>query len=155
MTMRSDFKRWRLRNLLLAVTAVVATAGPALSQSASDNVAKPYEGEYASWDIGGDFGTQWFQVFQGKVARSHELLARPVVGIRSTQNIGRYFGVEEGFGVAFNRLALLPAGGSVYATIAQRDYQLDILGLAYFTPRTARYRPYVGPWRAPVSDSTT
>jgi hypothetical protein len=45
MTMMSDFKRWRMRNLLLAVTAVVATAAPALSQSATDNAAKPYSPE--------------------------------------------------------------------------------------------------------------
>ncbi|MDP9054630.1 MAG: outer membrane beta-barrel protein [Acidobacteriota bacterium] len=143
--MMSNFKKRRWRNMLLAATAAVATAAPAYSQSASKNAAKPYstEGEYSTWDIGGFFGTQWFQMFQSNFNRSHELLARPVVGIRVTQDVGRYFGIEESLGVAFNRLALLPTGRTSFVTVSQRDYQFDILGMAYLTPRTSRFRPYV------------
>src|SRR5579863_6105910 len=74
MTMMSEFNRSRWRNLLLVLTAVVATAGPALPQST--NVAKPNsdEGEYSTWDIGVFFGTQWFQMYQETTNQLHLLL---------------------------------------------------------------------------------
>ena len=142
MTMMSDFNRSRWCNILLAVTAVLATASPALPQST--NVAKPIdEGEYATWDVGGFFGTQWFQRYQGHVDQPYELLTRPIFGYFVDFNIGRYFGVEEQFGVGFNRLALLPNGGTGYATVSEHNFQLDVLGQVYLTPRTSRYRPYI------------
>jgi opacity protein-like surface antigen/outer membrane protein OmpA-like peptidoglycan-associated protein len=145
MTMMSSTKPLRWRRKLLALAAVLASVTPALPQSASTNAAKPdIEGEYASWDLGGFFGTQWYQMFQGSTNKSHELLARPVVGVRASQNIGRYFGVEEIFGVAFNRLALLPSNGNAYVTIGARNYQIAAMALGYLTPRDHRFRPYVG-----------
>src|ERR1035438_8178105 len=112
MTMMSEFNRSRWRNVLLALTAVVATAGPALPQSTSGNAAKAYsdEGEYNTWDIGGFFGAQWFQAYQGSKGESHTLGAKTVIGERGTFDIGRYFGIEGAFTVGFNRLFLLPYG---------------------------------------------
>src|SRR5215813_10810811 len=119
MKMRSDFNpsRWRT---LLAVTALFVTAGIAPAQVRNE------EGVYNTWDLGEFFGTQWFQQFQGKTARTYELLPRIIFGVRSTQNIGRYGGLEESYGVGFNRLALLPTGNSTYASVGGRDYQFSI-----------------------------
>src|SRR5579863_5197898 len=118
MTMMSEFNRSRWRNIVLAFTAVLATAGPALPQSSSSgNVAKPIsdEGEYSTWDIGGFFGTQWFQLYQETQNQNHLLEPKLIFGFRATEDFGRYFGIEEVFGVGFNRLAMLPFGGSGYA----------------------------------------
>jgi outer membrane protein OmpA-like peptidoglycan-associated protein len=145
--MMSEFNRSRCRNLLLAITAVLATAVPALPQSSSSsgNAAKPFsdEGEYSSWNIGGFFGTQWFQRYQGTAGERYLLQPKPIIGIRVTQNLGRYFGAEEFFGTGFNRLALLPFGGSGYASVSEYNFQFALHGMLYFTPRTSRYRPYV------------
>src|SRR5579863_10278482 len=143
MTMMSDFNRSRWRNILLAVTAMFATAGAALPQST--NVAKPFsdEGEYSTWDMSVFFGTQWFQMYQGHVNQVYQLTTKPIFGIRSSQDFGRYFGIEEGVGFGFNQLALLPYRGNAYTIVGQRDTQISVLGLIYMTPRTARFRPYV------------
>ncbi len=112
MTMMSEFNRSRWRNILLALTALVVAAGPALPQST--NVAKPAsdEGEYPTWDIGAFFGTQWFQMYQETQNQLHLLLTRPIIGLRVDEDPWRYVGFEESFSVGFNRLALLPYGGS-------------------------------------------
>jgi len=143
MTMMSEISRSRWRNVLLAVTAALATAGTALPQSS--NAAKPIsdEGEYSTWDVGGFFGTQWFQLYQETTAQNHLLLPKIIVGARAGEDFGRYFGLEGVFGVGFNRLALLPYGGSGYATVSERNYQLAVHGVFYLAPRTKRYRPFL------------
>jgi outer membrane protein OmpA-like peptidoglycan-associated protein len=135
MTMMSEFNRSRWRNILLAFTAVVVAAGPALPQST--NVA---EGGYSTWDIGDFFGTQW--LFQGP-ANGHQFLTRPVFGIRFDQNLGRYLGFEESFGTGFNRLALMPVGGAGYATESATNIQFAFHDMLYMTPRESRFRPFV------------
>ena len=129
MTMMSDFNRSRWRNILLALTVVAATAGPALPQRAATNAAKPIaEGEYSTWDIGGFFGTQWFQMYQGTLLEDHMLSPKPIIGVRATQDFGRYFGVEEAFGVGiqpFGSAALRRHG--VFATVNEYNYQFAIL----------------------------
>jgi outer membrane protein OmpA-like peptidoglycan-associated protein len=143
MTTMSEFNRSRWSTILLAVTAVLVTAGPALPQST--NAAKPFsdEGEYSTWEIGAFFGTQWFQMYQETTAQNHLLLPKPIIGLRATQDLGRYFGIEETFGTGFNRLDLLPYGGSGYASVNEYNFQFAIHGLFYLTPRTSRYRPFV------------
>jgi outer membrane protein OmpA-like peptidoglycan-associated protein len=146
MTTMSEINRSRWRSILLAVTAVLATASPALPQSSSSgNSAKPFsdEGEYSTWEIGGFFGTQWFQRYQGSTAQRYLLLTKPIIGVRVTEDLGRYYGVEETFGVGFNRLAMLPYGGSGYATVSEYNYQIAVHGLLYLTPRTSLYRPFI------------
>jgi outer membrane protein OmpA-like peptidoglycan-associated protein len=140
MTMMSEFNRSRWRNILLAFTAVVVAAGPALSQS-----TKPVseDGEYSTWDIGDFFGTQWFQMYQGTSNQNHLLLTRPIFGVRATEDLGNYWGVEEIFGTGFNRLAMLPYGGSGYATVGATNVQFGVHGLLYLAPRTSRFRPFV------------
>lgn len=144
-TITSEFNPWRWRKILLALTVAAVTTVPALAQT---NVAKGVdEGEYSTWDIGGFFGTQWFQMYQERNDQNHLLLTRPIVGVRFGQDPGRYVGIEESFSVGFNRLAMLPYGGSGYATVRETNYQIAVHGLLYITPRTSRYRPflYVGP----------
>jgi hypothetical protein len=147
MTMKSSSKPSQWRSKLLALTAVLAMAAPALPQAASAgaNAAHPnIEGAYSSWDIGGFFGTQWYQMWEGNsIPRPSKLLIRPVVGVRAGQLIGNHFGIDEIFDVAFNKLALLPTGGTAYAEVGARNYQFAVVGVGYFTPRTSRIRPYV------------
>jgi hypothetical protein len=143
MTMMSEFNRSRWRNILLALTAVVATAGPALPQS-SGNAAKPSssDGEYSTWDIGDFFGAQWFQAYQGTKGQNHLLEPKDIFGVRATEDLGNYWGIEENYGTAFNRLYLLPYGGTGYASVSESNFQFSVRGVAYLTPRTAKYRPF-------------
>jgi hypothetical protein len=140
MTMMSEFNRSRWRNILLALTAVVVTAGPALPQSSSGNSD---EGEYSTWDFGVFFGTQWFQLYQETNSQNHLLEPSIIFGDRATFDVGRYFGIEGAYSTAFNRLYLLPYGGSGYASVSEHNYQFAAHGLFYLAPRTSRYRPYV------------
>ncbi len=144
MKMMSEFNRSRLRNILCVLTVVVATAGPALSQS-SGNAAKPSsdDGEYSTWDIGDFFGTQWFQLWQGTQNQNHLLEPKVIFGVRATFDPGKYWGIEANYGTAFNRLYLLPYGGTGYASVSESNFQFSVRGLAYLTPRTARYRPFI------------
>lgn len=144
-TITSQFNPARWRKILLALAVAVVTAVPALPQT---NVAKTAdEGEYATWDLGVFFGTQWFQMYQEKNNQNHLLLTRPITGVRFGQDFARYFGIEEAFSVGFNRLAMLPYGGSGYATVRETNYQLAVHGMLYLTPRTSLWRPffYAGP----------
>src|SRR5580658_2956814 len=144
MTMMSDFNRSRWRNILLAFTAVVVAAGPALPQSTKPTSE---DGEYSTWDIGDFFGTQWFQMYQGTNNQNHLLLTRPIFGVRATEDFADYFGIEEIFGTGFNRLAMLPYGSAGYATVSATNVQFGVHGLLYFTPRTSKFRPFllIGP----------
>jgi len=144
MTMMSEFNRSRLLNILFALTVVVATAGPALPQS-SGNAAKPSsdEGEYSTFDIGDFFGAQWFQLWQGTINQNHLLEPKVIFGVRATEDLGKYWGIEENYGTAFNRLYMLPYGGTGYASVSETNFQFSVRGLAYLTPRSAKYRPFV------------
>jgi hypothetical protein len=148
MTMMSEFNRSRWRKILLALTAVVATAGPALPQSTSSssgNAAKPFsdEGEYSTWDIGPFLGTQWFQLYEETKNQNHLFKPKTVIGGRVTFDLGRYWGIEGAFTTGFNRLYLLPYGGSGYASVSEYNYQFAVHGVMYLTPRTSRYRPFL------------
>ena len=146
MTMMSEISWSRWRNILLALTVVLATAGTALAQSASSgNAAKPIsdEGEYSTWDIGAFFGWQWFQMYQGTANQNHLLQPKDIIGARLTNDFANYFGIEGYFGTGFNRLALLPYGGTGYASVSEYNFQFALHGLLYLTPRTAKFRPFV------------
>src|SRR5437870_258433 len=126
MMMMSDFNRSRSRSILLAFALVLATSSSALPQNTSSsggNATKPAatEGEYSTWDIGGFAGAQWFQMYEGKGIKPFQLRTRPIIGIRSTQDFGNYFGIEEAFGIGFNRLFFRPFGGSGDASVSQHD----------------------------------
>jgi len=141
MTMMSEFNRSLWRNALLALTALVATAGTALPQS---NSARPIdEGEYSTWDVGVFFGTQWFNEWEGTQRQSHLLQPSFTFGDRATFDLGKYWGIEGSYGTAFNRLYLLPYGGTAYAQVSEANFQFAAHGLFYLTPRTAKYRPFV------------
>jgi outer membrane protein OmpA-like peptidoglycan-associated protein len=144
MKMMSEFNRSRWRNVLLAVTAMLATAGVALPQQ-STNVAHPPgdEGEYSTWTVGPFIGTQWFQLYQETQNQLHLLQPKTIIGVRATFDIGKYFGFEDVFSTGFNRLELLPYGGRAYASVSEYNYQLAVHGLMYLTPRTAQFRPFL------------
>lgn len=143
MTTRSK-SQFQSRTILLTAFAALVTAVPAFPQGAS-NAAVAQEGGYSLIDITAFFGTQWFQLYHdgNGSPNIHSFQTRPIVGERITENITKYFSLEEGFGLGFNRLNLLPFGGNLYVTSGSRNVQYSLAGRMNFTPRDARFRPYV------------
>jgi len=153
MTKRSKSNQFQSRIMLLTVLGTLVAAGPALSQNTTSNAAsgnaaaRVSEGGYSLVDVSAYFGTQWFQIYQGSTGGNHFFEARPIFGESVTFNFSKYVGIEERFGLAYNRLGLTPAGFNNYVTTGSTNTQLDLLGVVSFTPRDSMIRPfaYAGP----------
>ena len=148
MRTRSKSSQFQSRIILLTALAALVTAGPALPQStasnsSSANAVKDPEGGYSLVDLDVFFGTQWYQIYQGSGGAGNQFfLTRPITGARVEENFSRYVSLEEAYSVGFNRLAILPSGGSSYATVGSRNGLASLLGVFNFTPRDSRIRPY-------------
>ena len=68
---------------------------------------------------------------------------RYLCGGRVTENLARYFSLEQFFAWGDNRADLLPAGNSQFATIPEHNETVGLLAEFYFTPRDAKVRPFV------------
>ena len=136
---RSKSNQFHSRIILLTVLAALVIAGPAFSQN-----AVPERG-YSTVDLTTFFGAQWYQIYQGTggTGSQHFLEPRPVVGERLTFNPLNYVGFEVNWALGFNRLALVPAGSTQFASISARNSQYSYDTLFYFTKREALFRPYV------------
>lgn len=154
MITRSKSNQFQSRFVLLTVFAALVTAGPAFPQgtasnaapgnAAPANAAKTQEGGYSLVDVSAFFGPQWFQVYQGNpYGYEHFFETKPVVGGRVKENLSKYVSLEEAFTLGFNRLALRPAGDNNYVNVDSRNGQYSLLGVLNFTPRDAKFRPYV------------
>ena len=137
----SGVNQLRRYGVSLAIAASLA-AVPAMAQSV--NAAKGIDTSgYSTLDISAFFGSQWFQFAQGSTIRPLKLLAAPTVGFRFNEDIWKYVGIEESADVAFNKIALLPAGFNARATLPQQDYTISAVGVLNFTPRGSNFRPFI------------
>jgi len=117
----------------MAVVAALAMAVPALPQSKSSG-----SDEGTTFDVGVFAGAQWF-----RSSGVHKFDKSPLVGFRFDEDFTNYFGLEESFTAGFNQLELLPFGESSYSGFSERNYQLAINPMIYFTPRDEKFRPFV------------
>lgn len=144
-------KRFAGRIALAALALMPALTVPVFAQATSSNTATPAkdkgEGEYSLVDVGAFGGWQWFQVYQGTSNAVEKLESGIYVGGRVTENLARYFSLEQFFAFANNRADLQPAGNSLYATVPEHNETVGLLAEFYFTPRDAKVRPYlfIGP----------
>src|SRR5882724_1053846 len=86
------------RTALLAVAGALTVAGPAFAQ----NAAQPENG-YPTLILTGFFGAQWYQLYQGDSARTHKFDKGIVWGERFTEDVSKYFGLEESLVIGYNR----------------------------------------------------
>lgn len=140
MTNRSNLKRW-LRNSALLAAATLGTVSTGQAQSTASTAP---EGSYSSWNVSPFFGWQWFQFAQSNSIRPLTFEAGPKFGIRFTEDVSRYFSLEEGAGMGFNKAQFKAAGinKNTPATIQSRNYSLSVLGVMHLTPRDAKMRPF-------------
>jgi outer membrane protein OmpA-like peptidoglycan-associated protein len=138
---------------VIAIFAALA-ALPALPQSKPAAAGGNVSGEYSRFDVSPFAGYQWFQLYGGSSPRISKLDPGPVVGVRVTEDLWKYVGLEQSFTAGFNDLLLRPFGLQQVAKADARNYTLALNPLLYFTPRQSKLRPFftLGPavtWYAP------
>ncbi|HYA16372.1 MAG TPA: hypothetical protein VEF06_02845, partial [Bryobacteraceae bacterium] len=125
------------------------------SAMAQDNAAKGVDTTgYSLVDISAFFGTQWFQFGQGGTIRPLTFAPAMTTGVRFSEDLWKYVGLEESYSVGFNKIQLLPSGLPGRALLPAQNYPLEVVGVVHFTPRGSNFRPFVvlgpsGTWYAP------
>jgi outer membrane protein OmpA-like peptidoglycan-associated protein len=139
MQKKSRFSLVKSRSSLLAVVAALAVAVPAMPQSKTSTSGSD---GYPTIEIGVFGGGQWFR---DKGVKKFE--ASPLVGFRFDESIADHWGLEESLTAGFNQLDLQPWATNSYSGYSERNYQLAVNPMFYFTRRQARVRPFltVGP----------
>jgi len=137
-------KKSKIRNLLIYSLPVVALAFalPAWSQTNSSTTSTGGE-FYSRYDLSIFGGAQIFQLYAGSDARVFQFDKGPIVGVRLTEDLWNYFGLEEGFSWATNSLELQPYETSTWIKTGVHNYQFNGNGLLYFTGRESKIRPFV------------
>jgi hypothetical protein len=149
----SQIKPLIRRTALLVTAGAIAVAGPAFAQ----NAAQPENG-YPTLILTGFLGGQWFQLYQGENARSHTFDKGIIWGERFTEDVHKYWGLEESVALGYNRLNI-PVNGFGTFRSDTLNTQLTANVIAYFTPRGSRFRPFItfGPgymWYSPRNTAT-
>lgn len=139
MLLTSQPAAFRWRCALITLVAALAAAVPALPQGTPAAAS----GEYSIFEINPFGGYQWFQIYAGDDLRVSELEPRPVVGLRVTEDLWKYVGLEQSFTAGFNDLRLRPFGSQQKVDADARNYTLAINPVLHFTPRQSRFRPFV------------
>jgi outer membrane protein OmpA-like peptidoglycan-associated protein len=141
MTKRSDLRTHRWRTAVLAITAALAISGVASAQDKKpdSNVAAGY----STLDLSIFAGWQWFQFGQGHNAAIHQFGPAGSWGERLTEDVHKYFALEEGIQLGYNRIKLLPVGGTSFSSTGGSSALLYGAGVWHLTPRESKYRPFV------------
>jgi len=133
MTNRWCYSILRRRNCALAAVAALVMAVPALPQSKSSG-----SDDETTVEVGASAGAQWF--------RSSGVLKfdkSPLINFHVDENFTNYFGLEESLTAGFNQGELLPFEENTYSGFSERNYQLAVDPMIYFTPRDQKFRPFV------------
>jgi len=156
MKKRSDLCTHRWRTAVLAITAALALTGVASAQDkkADTNVAAGY----STLDLSIFAGWEWFQFGQGHNAAVHKFAPSGTWGERLTEDVHKYFALEEGIQIGYNGLRLVPVGGNNFSAQKASNTLLYGAGVLHFAPREAKIRPFVlvGPgyiWYHPSTDN--
>ena len=119
----------------------LALAFPAMSQT-NTSTAPPAGDYYSRYDLSIFGGAQIFQLYQGSDARVYQFDKGPIFGVRLTEDLWKYVGLEEGFAFASNSLELQPYLTSTWVKTSVHNYQFNGNGLFYFTKRESKVRPF-------------
>jgi len=133
MKKRRCFSIYQRRSGVIAAIAALAIAVPAFAQSKSSG-----SDDEPTFEFGVSAGAQWF--------RSTGVLKfdkSPLVNLHADENFTNYFGLEESFTAGFNQGELLPFDENTYSGFSERNYQLALDPMIYFTPRDVKFRPFV------------
>lgn len=154
-TSQPHMLKWRA--ILVTIAAMLAAAVPGLPQ---DTQSASTSGEYSIFEVNPFAGYQWFQIYAKDEPRVSELEPRPVVGIRVTEDLWKYIGLEQSFTVGFNDIRLRPFGQQQKVDGDARNYTFAINPVLHFTPRQSKFRPFVtaGPgvtWYVPEGQIKT
>ncbi len=133
MKTRSHFPLLKPRCGLLAFVAALAVAVPALPQ----NAASGSDG-YPTVEVGVSAGGQWFRDKGIK-----RFGAAPLLNFHVDEYLATHWGLEESLTIGFNQLKLLPFGEDTFAGVTERNYQLALAPMFYFTRPEARIRPFL------------
>ena len=133
MTNRWCHSIFQRRSSVITAIAALALAVPALPQSKSSG-----SDDGATVEFGVSAGAQWFR--SSGVLRFDR---SPLINFHADEDFTNYFGLEESFTAGFNQGELLPFMGNSYSGFSERNYQLGIDPMIYFTPRDEKFRPFV------------
>ena len=150
MNKRSDSSTHPWRTAVLAITASLLMTGVAAAQDTKADTKKAdsnVAAGYSTLDMSIFAGWQWFQFGQGHNAAIHQFGPAGTWGERLTEDVHKYISLEEGIQLGYNRLRLLPVGGTSFSSETSSSSLLYGAGVVHFTPREAKYRPFmlVGP----------
>lgn len=141
MNKRSDLRTHARRTAVLAITAL-ALAAIAPAQTKQDKKSDTSTEGYSTLDLSLFAGWQWFQFGQGNHG-VHQFGPAGTWGERLTENPHKYFSLEEGIQLSYNRIRLIPVGGKSYNSTAGSSTLLYGAGVWHFTPREAKLRPFI------------
>jgi outer membrane protein OmpA-like peptidoglycan-associated protein len=146
--------RWRIAIATAAALLTATVSAPAQDKKPDTNVARGY----STFDVNFFIGEQWFQFGQGNNAAYHQYGPSVAWGERATEELTKYFGLEQGLMLGYNRLRLLPVGGTTFQSSKAQNTTVYATGELNLTPRESLVRPFimVGPgwrWFHPSSDT--
>ncbi|HKD04862.1 MAG TPA: hypothetical protein VKB79_03075 [Bryobacteraceae bacterium] len=131
---------WSRAALLTVMAGLVFTASVS-GQSNTNNVADTRG--YSTLDFTIFGGYQWFQFGQGSNAAIHRFDGAGAWGARLSEELSRYFAIEEGYQMSFNRLELLPVGATNLSSMSDMQNRVYAAGVLNLAPREAKFRPFV------------
>ena len=135
---------FRWPSAFIAIAAAFAAAAPAMAQGTTPAPNASQAGEYSIFEVDPFAGYQWFQIYAKDTdSRVSELNPGFVVGLRVTEDLWKYVGLEESFTAGFNDLRLRPFGLQARVGADARDYTLAVNPVFHFTPRQSKFRPFV------------
>src|SRR4051794_20679072 len=142
MIKRSDLCTHTWRTAALAITAALALAGTASAQQDKKPDTNVAEG-YSTVDLSVFAGWQWFQFGQGTHGAVHQFAPAGSWGERLTEDVHKYFALEEGVQLGYNRVKLVPVGGSTFSSTGGSSVLVYGAGVLHLAPREAKLRPFV------------
>ncbi|MDE3194696.1 MAG: hypothetical protein KGN84_00005 [Acidobacteriota bacterium] len=134
MSRKFEFLRRRWQSAAVVGMAALALSGTAFAQS---------DRGYSTLDEEIFVGYKWFQIGQGSNAAVHRFNSNIAWGERLSEELTDYLAVEEGIELGYNRLGLVPFGGTSFVTASDSHTAIYAAGVLNFKPRTAKYRPFI------------
>src|SRR3954452_19959189 len=104
--------RIRTSKVLALLTAGLALTGSALAQN-SNFGTKDESGGYSKLDLNIFAGWNWYQIGQGSKG-IHQFASGAAWGVRASEEVHKYIGLEEGLKLGYNRFKILPVGAVDY-----------------------------------------
>src|SRR5258708_2710474 len=120
----SQIKPLMRRTELLVTAGAMAVAGPAFAQ----NAAQPENG-YPTFLLTGFSGAQWYRIYKGNNERINKFEKGILWGERYTEDVAKYWGMEESLTIGYNRLNIPVAGrGTFLSDTVNTSLTANVIG---------------------------